>query len=105
MNPQPLIDTARKMIADDKGLLAMDESIPTCDKRLAQWGIPQEWRGRPVSASKPEITSNSSSSIDSCRTRRKVRFRSSKMSSMFFSARCIAARRLAFSLARDSAQA
>ena len=38
---QALIDTARKMVADDKGLLAMDESNPTCNKRFAQWGIPQ----------------------------------------------------------------
>jgi fructose-bisphosphate aldolase class I len=29
------------MVADDKGLLAMDESNPTCDKRFAKWGIPQ----------------------------------------------------------------
>ena len=38
---QALMDTARKMVADDKGLLAMDESNPTCNKRFAQWGIPQ----------------------------------------------------------------
>ena len=41
MNTQALIDTARKMVADHKGLLAMDESNPTCNKRFAQWGIPQ----------------------------------------------------------------
>jgi fructose-bisphosphate aldolase class I len=41
MNTQALIDTARKMVAADKGLLAMDESNPTCNKRFAQWGIPQ----------------------------------------------------------------
>jgi hypothetical protein len=29
MNAQKLIDTARAMVADDKGLLAMDESNPT----------------------------------------------------------------------------
>jgi fructose-bisphosphate aldolase class I len=29
------------MVADDKGLLAMDESNPTCNKRFAKWGIPQ----------------------------------------------------------------
>ena len=38
---QALIDTARRMVADHKGLLAMDESNPTCNKRFAQWGIPQ----------------------------------------------------------------
>ena len=41
MNSQALIDTARKMVAGDKGLLAMDESNPTCNKRFAKWGIPQ----------------------------------------------------------------
>jgi len=41
MNIQALIDTARTMVADDKGLLAMDESNPTCNKRFAKWGIPQ----------------------------------------------------------------
>jgi fructose-bisphosphate aldolase, class I len=40
MNTQKLIDTANAMIADDKGLLAMDESTPTCNKRFAQLGIP-----------------------------------------------------------------
>src|ERR1019366_1956175 len=41
MNTQALIDTARMMVADYKGLLAMDESNPTCNKRFAKWGIPQ----------------------------------------------------------------
>jgi fructose-bisphosphate aldolase, class I len=41
MNAQELIDTARKLVADDKGLLAMDESMPTCNKRFAALGIPQ----------------------------------------------------------------
>jgi len=36
----PLPDTAKAMMADDKGLLAMDESNPTCDKRFAALGIP-----------------------------------------------------------------
>ena len=35
-----LIDTARAMVANDKGLLAMDESTPTCDKRFAKLRIP-----------------------------------------------------------------
>ena len=46
MNPQTLIDTARMMIADDKGLLAMDESNPTCHKRFAKLGIPQTVEAR-----------------------------------------------------------
>lgn len=41
MNAEELKDIARRMVADDKGLLAMDESIPTCNKRFAKWGIPQ----------------------------------------------------------------
>lgn len=41
MNTQELKHIAGKMVADDKGLLAMDESNPTCDKRFAKWGIPQ----------------------------------------------------------------
>src|SRR5471030_629452 len=41
MNAQELIDTARALVAGDKGLLAMDESNPTCNKRFAKLGIPQ----------------------------------------------------------------
>ena len=41
MKIQELIDTTRKLMADDKGLLAMDESSPTCNKRFAKLGIPQ----------------------------------------------------------------
>jgi fructose-bisphosphate aldolase class I len=36
-----LIDTARRLVGDGKGLLAMDESNGTCDKRFAALGIPQ----------------------------------------------------------------
>jgi fructose-bisphosphate aldolase class I len=41
MNAQQLIDTARKLVANDKGLLAMDESTSTCNRRFAALGIPQ----------------------------------------------------------------
>jgi len=41
MNIQKLIDTAKAMVADNKGLLAMDESYPTCNKRFAKLGIPE----------------------------------------------------------------
>jgi fructose-bisphosphate aldolase class I len=41
MNTQELINTARALVANDKGLLAMDESNPTCNKRFARQGIPQ----------------------------------------------------------------
>ena len=41
MHLQELINTAKLLIADDKGLLAMDESNPTCNKRFAMLKIPQ----------------------------------------------------------------
>jgi fructose-bisphosphate aldolase, class I len=41
MNSQRLVDTARALVAGDRGLLAMDESTPTCDKRFARLGIAQ----------------------------------------------------------------
>jgi fructose-bisphosphate aldolase class I len=41
MNSQMLRDTAQALVAGDKGLLAMDESTPTCNKRFASLGIPQ----------------------------------------------------------------
>jgi fructose-bisphosphate aldolase class I len=46
MNAQKLIDTARMLVAGDKGLLAMDESNPTCNKRFAKLGIPQTVEAR-----------------------------------------------------------
>lgn len=39
MNTKELIKTASILFADDKGLLAMDESNPTCNKRFAALGI------------------------------------------------------------------
>lgn len=41
MNKQLLKDTIKQLFADGKGLLAMDESTGTCDKRFAAAGIPQ----------------------------------------------------------------
>jgi len=46
MNAQKLIDTARTLVAGYKGLLAMDESNPTCNKRFAKLGIPQTVEAR-----------------------------------------------------------
>jgi fructose-bisphosphate aldolase class I len=46
MNSQDIIDTARMLVANDKGLLAMDESNPTCNKRFAALGIPQTEEAR-----------------------------------------------------------
>ncbi|MEO8626797.1 MAG: class I fructose-bisphosphate aldolase [Betaproteobacteria bacterium] len=41
MNTQALVDTAKALVVDNKGLLAMDESNPTCNARFAKLGIPQ----------------------------------------------------------------
>jgi len=41
MTAQVLLQTARALVADDKGLLAMDESNPTCNQRFAELGITQ----------------------------------------------------------------
>ncbi len=46
MTTQDLIGTARALVADDKGLLAMDESTPTCNRRFAALGIPQTEEAR-----------------------------------------------------------
>jgi fructose-bisphosphate aldolase class I len=46
MNVRELINTASALIADDKGLLAMDESNPTCNKRFEKLGIPQTEESR-----------------------------------------------------------
>lgn len=39
VSPQALIETAQAMLAGGKGLLAMDESIGTCNRRFAKVGI------------------------------------------------------------------
>ena len=46
MNSKALIETANALVASDKGLLAMDESNPTCNKRFAKLGIPQTEEAR-----------------------------------------------------------
>ncbi|HEV2523590.1 MAG TPA: class I fructose-bisphosphate aldolase, partial [Gammaproteobacteria bacterium] len=43
---QTLINTAHAMVADSKGLLAMDESTPTCHKRFVKYGIPETEEAR-----------------------------------------------------------
>ncbi len=51
MNKELLIHTTKALVAGSKGLLAMDESTGTCNKRFAVLGIPQteeyrrNWRG------------------------------------------------------------
>jgi len=46
MNKQLLIETATALLAGSKGLLAMDESTSTCNKRFAKIGIPQTEEAR-----------------------------------------------------------
>ena len=46
MNAQRLIATTAALMAYEKGLLAMDESTPICDKRFAKLGIPQSESAR-----------------------------------------------------------
>jgi fructose-bisphosphate aldolase class I len=46
MNTQTLIETARMLVSDDKGLLAMDESTTTCNQRFAIRGIAQTVESR-----------------------------------------------------------
>ena len=46
MNTPMLVDTAQLLFAGDKGLLAMDESTPTCNKRFALLGIAQTAEAR-----------------------------------------------------------
>jgi fructose-bisphosphate aldolase class I len=46
MSDPALIDTARALVAGKKGLLAMDESNGTCNRRFAEAGIPQTLEAR-----------------------------------------------------------
>ena len=46
MKSQVLRDIATTLFAHSKGLLAMDESTPTCSKRFASLGIPQTEEAR-----------------------------------------------------------
>ncbi len=46
MNEQELVTTARTLMQEGKGILAMDESTPTCDRRFAKLGIPQTVEAR-----------------------------------------------------------
>jgi fructose-bisphosphate aldolase class I len=41
MKVQAILETVQALVAGDKGLLAMDESAPTCNRRFAALGIPQ----------------------------------------------------------------
>lgn len=41
MNQEILIKTVKRLLAQPKGILAIDESLPTCNKRFEKLGIPQ----------------------------------------------------------------
>jgi len=43
---EDIVSTARALVGGDKGLLAMDESTGTCNKRFARRGIPQTEESR-----------------------------------------------------------
>ncbi len=46
MSMQKLMETVRALVGGDKGLLAMDESNPTCNERFAKLDIPQTEEAR-----------------------------------------------------------
>lgn len=46
MNTRALNYTAKALVSNNKGILAMDESFPTCNKRFARLGIPQSEEAR-----------------------------------------------------------
>ncbi|MHC5796453.1 class I fructose-bisphosphate aldolase [Lacisediminihabitans sp. FW035] len=46
MSAADLAETAARLVADGKGLLAIDESIKTCNKRFAKVGVPQTEQAR-----------------------------------------------------------
>ena len=46
MKAPAILETAQALVAGDKGLLAMDESTPTCNRRFAALGIPQTEEAR-----------------------------------------------------------
>ncbi len=41
MDTEKIIDTAKELVADNKGIIAMDEGIENCNKRFATVNIPQ----------------------------------------------------------------
>lgn len=67
MEIQRLKNTAQRLMADDKGLLAMDESLGTCNKRFEVLGIPQteEYRRkyRQLIITTPELEESISGAI------------------------------------------
>ncbi len=48
LNMEAYVATAQAMVAGDKGLLAMDESTGTCNKRFGEIGVAQTLQMRPA---------------------------------------------------------
>src|SRR3989344_7619342 len=46
MNQEILIKTVKSLVAEPKGILAIDESMPTCNKRFEALGIPKTEENR-----------------------------------------------------------
>jgi len=46
VSAQELVAVAQALVGGDKGLLAMDESVPTCEERFEQAGIPRTPQNR-----------------------------------------------------------
>jgi fructose-bisphosphate aldolase class I len=46
MTSEEPVEAARSLMRGDKGLLALDESTPTCNARFARWGIAQTAESR-----------------------------------------------------------
>ena len=52
MNKDILIKTVARLVSPPKGILAIDESLPTCNKRFENLGVPtteekrREYRGK-----------------------------------------------------------
>ena len=67
MNIQEIITTAKALVAENKGILAMDESNPSCNKRFEKLGIPQteEFRRsyRELIVTKPDLSENINGAI------------------------------------------
>ena len=63
MNEKELIETANVLFSKNKGILAMDESNPTCNKRFAALGIPQTEEARRAYREMIVTTSGLSNSI------------------------------------------
>ena len=76
INLQPLVSCAKALVDNNKGLLAIDESNPTCNRRFAALGIPETvemrraWRELLVTA--PDLGDSISGAILYDETKRQL---------------------------------